>query len=148
MGASASSLLLRNINFEDIQISITNNNNNNNNNNNIIINTLESTNQNCLIKGTIPIDKEETYLNSQLPKNKQIRIIIYGMNSIDYTIGKKYEQLIALGFTNVYIYAGGLFEWLLLQDIYGKEAFPTTSIEVDLLKYKGRQQLNIKMLCL
>ena len=43
-----------------------------------------------------------------------------------------------LGFQNVYIYVGGLFEWVLLQDIYGMEDFPTTKQERDHLKYKGR----------
>ena len=38
---------------------------------------------------------------------------------------KKYDQLIGLGFVNVFIYPGGLFEWLLLQDIYGYDNFPT-----------------------
>ena len=36
---------------------------------------------------------------------------------------KKYRQLVDLGFSNVYIYTGGLFEWLLLQDIYGSTNF-------------------------
>jgi len=38
---------------------------------------------------------------------------------------------------NLYVYIGGLFEWLLLQDIYGDEEFPTTSKIIDILKYKG-----------
>jgi hypothetical protein len=41
-----------------------------------------------------------------------------------------------LGFENVYIYRGGMFEWLLLQDIYGFDEFQTTSKITDLLKYK------------
>ena len=31
---------------------------------------------------------------------------------------------------------GGIFEWLLLQDIYGDDQFKTTSRELDILKYK------------
>jgi hypothetical protein len=49
-----------------------------------------------------------------------------------------------LGFRNVCVYSGGMFEWLLLQDIYGATSFPTTSKELDILKYKppsGRQRL-------
>ena len=42
---------------------------------------------------------------------------------------------------------GGLFEWLLLQDIYGNDYFKTTTIENDFLKYKGIQKFNIKLLC-
>ena len=39
-----------------------------------------------------------------------------------------------------------MFEWLLLQDIYGTELFPTTTKEVDLLKYKPCRLLNISLL--
>ena len=47
-----------------------------------------------------------------------------------------------LGFVNVYIYIGGLFEWLCLQDIYSKEEFPTNIYERDILKYKPVNVLN------
>jgi len=39
------------------------------------------------------------------------------------------------------MYTGGLFEWLLLQDIYGKTEFPTTTNIIDLLKYKPMREL-------
>jgi hypothetical protein len=67
---------------------------------------------------------------------KKCKIIVYGKNSCDSTAEKKYDQLIKLGFVNVYLYNGGLFEWLLLQDIYGKDEFPTTTNILDILKYK------------
>ena len=75
-------------------------------------------------------------------KNKNI--VIYGRNCNDEKVYKKYEQLIKLGFRNVYIYVGGMFEWLLLQDIYGNELFPTTSKELDILKYKSPQVFDVK----
>ena len=53
---------------------------------------------------------------------------------------KKYDQLIGLGFVNIFIYPGGLFEWLMLQDIYGNEIFPTTKKELDILKYKSKSR--------
>jgi hypothetical protein len=87
-------------------------------------------------------------LNAYMKKNTDVRIIIYGTNSTDKTVQKKYEQLIKLGFYNVFIYQSGLFEWLLLQDVYGAELFPTTTVKVDLLKYKGRRQLNTNRLAL
>jgi hypothetical protein len=124
------------ITFEDLQSAITEKEKT------IIINTLDAHMQTCLIAGTLPIEQEVDLLNALLKKNTEIRIIIYGMNSTDQTCQKKYEQLIKLGFYNVYIYRSGLFEWLLLQDIYGNELFPTTATKVDLLKYKGRRQLN------
>ena len=38
-------------------------------------------------------------------------------------------------------YPGGVFEWLLLQDIYGNDNFPTTKKELDILKYKPKRQI-------
>ena len=58
-------------------------------------------------------------------------------NNSDKSVEDKYLKLQGLGFTNIYIYPGGMFEWLLLQDIYG-ENFRTTSKELDILKYKPK----------
>ena len=61
-------------------------------------------------------------------------------------LDKKLKQLRSLGFYEVYCYQGGLFEWLLLQDVYGSQEFPTTKKELDLLKYKPNKILNISLL--
>ena len=133
-------LSINKINFEDMKYI--------QDKNSIIINTMESHKQNCLIAGTLPISNEENILNNLLNKgNIDEMIIIYGENSTDNTLIKKYNQLIKLGFVNVYIYMGGLFEWLLLQDIYGRDYFKTTTVENDFLKYKGTQKFNVKLLC-
>lgn len=106
------------------------------NNDFILINTLPINNQNCLIKGTINHNNEEKYINELLNSNINKNIIIYGKNCSDITSLSKFKQLKNLGFKNVKIYNGGLFEWLLLQDIYSDENFQTTSKELDILKYK------------
>ena len=139
MGNSMSSIT-KHINFEDLQFAI------NDHPKTIVINTLEAHQQGCLIAGTLAIEQEVDVLNAYLKKNIDVRIIIYGMNTTDKTCLKKYEQLLKLGFYNVFIYPGGIFEWLLLQDVYGNELFPTTSLKVDLLKYKGRRHLNVQLL--
>ena len=129
------------INYEDVQHVI------NNPQMYLLINTLDSKEQNCLIVNTIKITNEETIINKLIQTgNKNIKIIIYGQSCNDDKIYSKYSQLNSLGFYNVYIYAGGLFEWLLLQDIYGEKEFPTTTKEYDLLKYKPRKVLNIPLL--
>ena len=129
------------INYEDVQHVI------NNPQMYLLINTLDSKEQNCLIVNTINITNEETIINKLIQTgNKNIKIIIYGQSCNDDKIYSKYSQLNSLGFYNVYIYAGGLFEWLLLQDIYGEKEFPTTTKEYDLLKYKPRKVLNIPLL--
>jgi hypothetical protein len=104
----------------------------------LLINTLPPGMQGCLIPGTLPIDEEEARMNAMLsePQGKNREIIVYGKNANDDTVLKKYQQLISLGFKTVSVYPGGMFEWLLLQDIYGATSFPTTSKELDILKYK------------
>lgn len=135
MGASQSSI--RKINFEDIQDS---------SNEFILINTLSPNEQDCLIKNTINIDKEEETINSLMKNYKKQRIYIYGKNSNDESIYKKYEQILSLGLTEVFVYPGGLFEWLLLQDIYGDDIFLTTKKELDILKYKPISYNKLKYL--
>jgi rhodanese-related sulfurtransferase len=130
------------IGYEDVVYAI------NNVQKHLLINTLSNDLQNCLIKNTLSIENETYILNQIIEKTeyKDKIIIIYGANSIDNNVEKKYKQLMDLGFTNIYIYNGGLFEWLLLQDIYGQDNFPTTSSILDILKYKPRGKLQIPLL--
>jgi len=108
-----------------------------------LINTLHLNKQECLIKNTIISSEEETIMNNLLNNynTSQTNIIIYGENSSDSSVETKYNQLHKCGFYNIYIYPGGLFEWLLLQDIYGFDEFPTTSKILDILKYKPTRTL-------
>ena len=136
------------INYEDMQYACKfsfKNKTHENNYKYIIINTMDKNWQSCLIQNTIAIQEEEEIINGVLNDTfpKSTTIIIYGTNSNDESIYSKYEQLVKLGIKNVFIYTGGMFEWLLLQDIYGRELFPTTSRELDILKYKPQKQLNI-----
>ena len=102
----------------------------------LIINTLDINKQDCLIIGTLLYTEEEAKVNLLLSGNKEEKIVLYGMNYLDETVIKKADQLVELGFTNIFIYVGGLFEWIMLQDIYGKEEFPTIGYELELLKFK------------
>jgi hypothetical protein len=131
---------MRKINFEDMQTATKNPEVY------LIINTLSSTEQQCLIKSTVSLEQEEAIINKYIKENKGIKIIVYGKNSHDELVHKKYQQLASLGFQNVYAYTGGIFEWLLLQDIYGHEIFPTSKKELDLLRYKPPPLLNISLL--
>jgi len=129
------------INFEDVQFVIQNKDQH------ILINTLTDNEQECLLINTISIQKEIDVINKFIKNNnKDIKIIIYGKNCNDEKIYTKYSQLVSLGFYNVYIYTGGLFEWLMLQDIFGEKEFPTTKQELDFLKYKPNKLLNVPLL--
>jgi hypothetical protein len=139
MGNSQS---FKRINFEDIQYIQTISKDSY-----LLINTLYDKDQECLIPNTINIQQEEQIINNLLKSgNKSIKILIYGRNCNDESGYKKYTQLASLGFYNIYIYPGGLFEWLSLQDIYGYKEFPTTKKELDLLKYKPSKTLNVAYL--
>jgi rhodanese-related sulfurtransferase len=102
----------------------------------LLINNFSMFEQECLIKNSILGGNEEVVINNLLTHQKGALIIVYGKNTHTTDLIVKYRQLVALGFENVYIYAGGLFEWLCLQDIYGEQSFPTTRKEIDLLKYR------------
>ena len=124
MGNSAS---IKYINFEEVINAPTT----------VIINTLPISEQHCLIAGSIAGMDEELVINGLLKTNKGVQIIVYGKNCADVGVVKKAMQLKTIGFSNVCVYGGGLFEWLLLQDVYGKTEFRTTCNNVvDLLKYK------------
>jgi len=138
MGNSQS---IQKINFEDVQFILKNSESH------LLINTLPETEQSCLLPLTVQASQEENIINKYLKNGlKNVRIIIYGRNCNDEKIYTKYGQFTSLGFYNVYIYTGGLFEWLMLQDIYGSQEFPTTKKELDLLKYKSNKVLNISLL--
>jgi hypothetical protein len=129
------------INFEDIQFLL------NGSEKYILINTLMENEQDCLLPNTISPEKEITIINNLIRNgSKKIKIVIYGKNCNDDKIYKKYNQLQTLGFFNSYVYTGGIFEWLLLQDIYGEKEFPTTKKELDILKFKSRRILDVPLL--
>jgi hypothetical protein len=131
---------IQKINYEDIQFVLKNQGH-------ILINTLSEKEQDCLLPNTVNINQEEEFINTLIKNgNKQIKIIVYGKNSNDEKIYAKHSQLIGLGFYNVFLYTGGLFEWLLLQDIYGVKDFPTTKKELDLLRFKSSRFFGVQLL--
>lgn len=134
MGNTSSSNNL--LNFEDMQQIM------NGRGGTLLINTLTPSEQACLIPTTIEAIHEEQIINQCIQSKQTNRcIVIYGKNANDDTIRKKYKQLTDMGFQHVFIYLGGMFEWIMLQDIYGKEEFPTTSNELDILKFKPARRL-------
>ena len=100
----------------------------------VLINTLKEDMQHCLIENTILAKNEIVAVEKALKQNKPF--VIYGMHYYDASLLRKYQQLKNLGVEFIYVYGGGMFEWLLLQDIYGKDQFPTNGRELDILKYR------------
>ena len=122
---------IRKINFEDMQKFMKDSGY-------VIINTMPMDRQGCLITGTMDAINETNIINQLIKSDLEKKIVIYGENSCDERIVNKYNQLIKLGFSNVHIYPGGMFEWLLLQDIYGDDFFTTTIKSSDILSFKGK----------
>lgn len=91
----------------------------------------------CAIAGTVPECQEAGRIKDVLSSSPDIPIVIYGSNSVDVAPFEKWRNLTQRGFTNVTVYTGGLFEWLLLREVYGAEVFPVTNPQNDLLRFKG-----------
>ena len=127
---------IKKVNYQDVQYVVKNSNY-------ILLNTINKNEQKVLIQGTTPCNNEEEVINTHINNPTNIHIIIYDKNACENRPIEKYDQLMKLGFPNIYIYPGGLFEWLLLQDIYGSDNFPTTSQERDILNYKGLSIFNV-----
>ena len=105
----------------------------------ILIHVMDKENEELLIKGTLTINEEIEKVNSLLSLRKMdVIIVIYGKNTDDVSkVISRYRQLRDMGFTNVYVYLGGLFEWLLLQEIYGNEEIKTNVVcKKNILDYK------------
>lgn len=136
MGNSESSI--KKVNFDDI-INISKDSKELTKNNNILIHVMEKEDQELLIKNTLLIDEEIERINSILSFRKMdVTIVIYGKNTDDISkvIGK-YRKLCDMGFFNVYVFLGGLFEWLLLQEIYGNDEIKTNIVcKKNILDYK------------
>jgi hypothetical protein len=107
-----------------------------------IIHTMPAT-ESDLIKGTLGVAEEEAFMNEYLSKYVETpkTIVLYGRNSCDDSVGRKRAQLLSLGISDVYVYVGGMFEWVLLQDIYGEDEFPTTGAVKDILAFRTRRTL-------
>jgi len=104
----------------------------------LLINTLPESKQECLIKGTVLASEEEEVVNEIIEHDEMDKIVVlYGAHSADDHAEKKAMELGLSGFRRVYVYSGGLFEWLLLQDVYGETDFPTTSKVADLLSVQS-----------
>jgi hypothetical protein len=101
-----------------------------------------------LISGTLAPEREEAYVNELLESLDAVSlsetlVIVYGRNAMDKSVVEKAKQMYSLGFTSVCVYSGGMFEWCLLQDVYGEKEFPMEGCgnggAVEPLLFKGKR---------
>ena len=92
----------------------------------IIIHTLMYDYQDYILPGTVPDTREESIINEMLTRIDipDKPIVIYGKNARDETPETKAKQLKSLGIHDISVYSGGMFEWLLLNEVYGHTEFP------------------------
>ena len=108
----------------------------------LLISVLAENEQSVLIQGTVPLESEVEEVEHAIASKRAI--IIYGKNANDEKVYVKYDQVIKLG-GRPYIYSGGMFEWLLLQEVFG-DRIQTTAHTLDILKYRPFNILNTKYL--
>jgi hypothetical protein len=92
----------------------------------------------------VPAETEEARVNAAIDARRaaDTPIIIYGRCAADESPERKVRQMLALGFVDVYVYTGGMFEWLLLREVFGREQFACVGADarrtaVDVLSYGG-----------
>jgi hypothetical protein len=101
----------------------------------LVINVLSEAEQDVLIQGTVSCTDEVAAVEEAI-KEKRV-IIVYGRNNHDDRVWLKHAQLKKLG-GKAKVYVGGLFEWILLQELYGNERFPLTSYKFDPYQYSPK----------
>ena len=82
---------------------------------------------------TLLPDMEEREINrliekySSSGKPPEEKIVYYGLNSLDKSPDEQAAKLARYG---IYasVYRGGMFEWTLLREIFGDDAYPVTPI--------------------
>ena len=101
----------------------------------LVINVLNESEQDVLIQGTVLCTNEVAEVEKAIRNKKPI--IVYGKNNHDDKVWVKYAQIKKLG-GKAKVYVGGLFEWILLQELYGNDRFPLTSCKFDIYQYSPK----------
>ncbi len=108
-----------------------------------IIHIMNIGDETILIKGTLTAEQEVQRINTwinDIEHTANNDIFIYGYSDSDFNkLLQRQKQLNGLGFKRVYIYLGGMFEWLLLRDVYSADEFPVDGLikgaALDILRY-------------
>jgi hypothetical protein len=91
----------------------------------LIISTTITERGSPYIAGTVSRFAELITIDSLKRSNRfDVPILVYGHNMFDTTVKTQSTILMNNGFTKVFVYVGGMFEWMLLHKLYGNTAFP------------------------
>ncbi len=84
------------------------------------------------IDGTLTPEMEEREINriiqkySSSGKAPEEKIVYYGLNSVDRSPDEQTAKLASHGI-EASVYRGGMFEWLLLREVFGADNYPVVS---------------------
>ena len=102
----------------------------------LLFNGLKKQYHSCVIPGTIPYsDMRKVIKNMSVEHIPVVYCANYSCNASHKFAEKKLGHL-----ETVYIYSGGVFEWLLLQKKYGKKKYPTSG-DCDIENMKHREKI-------
>ena len=102
----------------------------------LLFNGLKKQYHSCVIPGTIPYPAMRKVIKNM--EEEDIAVVYcanYSCNASHKFAEKKLGHL-----ETVYIYSGGVFEWLLLQKKYGKKKYPTSG-DCDIENMKHREKI-------
>lgn len=102
----------------------------------MLFNGLKKQYHSCVIPGTIPYpDMRKSIKTITLEHIPIVYCANYSCNASHKFAEKKLNHL-----DTVYIYSGGILEWLLLQKKYGKKKYPTNG-DCDIEHMKHREKI-------
>jgi len=101
----------------------------------LLFNGLKKQYHSCIIPRTIPYSDMKKVIKNM--KEENIAVVYcanYSCNASHKFAEKKLSHL-----ETVYIYRGGVFEWLLLQKKYGKKKYPTSGdCNIEYMKHREK----------
>ena len=111
---------------------------------NILITVISNHTDATLIKGTLGEAEELRHVNEIIrKKNLDERIFVYGENCSDSRVYSKARQLKKLGLKEVFVYTGGIFEWMLLGEVFGQDQFPVHGRVTNVVDHAGESFVSL-----
>jgi hypothetical protein len=99
----------------------------------ILLATPEVDTKGWRIAGTLPPETEEREVNRVIQAfnasgiNPKEKIVYYGLNAVDKSPDQQVAKLASHGIAGS-VYRGGMFEWLLLREVFGADAYAVSPV--------------------
>jgi rhodanese-related sulfurtransferase len=101
----------------------------------LLFNALKKDYHSCVIPGTIPY----TVMKKVIKNMKEEDIVVVYCANYSCNLSHKFAEKKLGHLETVYIYSGGVFEWLLLQKKYGKKKYPSSEdCDIDNMQHREK----------